>query len=125
MPSILYESGKAEILSGALDRPLRVMLVTADYKPSPSHTNRLQIADESRGQGYPPGGLVLSGQKIVSGSLVADPISIPKATLSARAAVLYSPTGALIAYIDFGETKTSTNGPFVVNCDERGILSFR
>lgn len=77
-------------------------------------------ADEATGTGYTAGGQALDGATItLSGSTAfvdfADEV-ILTATVSADGCILYnsSKSGAAIAVIDFGGTKTSTNGDFTI-----------
>lgn len=119
MPNILYSSGKGAILNGALERPLRVIFAAPGYKPDVSHKR----ISEASGLGYPLGGVYLEHQRINAGTLYADDILLPKATISAAGVAIVSDKGVLIAYVDFEGTKTSTNGPFEVKWDSKGILS--
>jgi hypothetical protein len=77
-------------------------------------------ADEATGTGYVAGGQALDSATItLSGSTAfvdfADEV-IVTATVSADGCILYnsSKSGAAIAVIDFGGTKTSTNGDFTI-----------
>ena len=77
-------------------------------------------ADEAPGTGYVAGGQALDSATItLSGSTAfvdfADEV-IVTATVSADGCILYnsSKSGAAIAVIDFGGTKTSTNGDFTI-----------
>ena len=124
----LCNTFKQELLGGIHDLDTDVIKL-ALIKNSPtgtydgSTTNYSDItsnADEASGTGYTAGGQILDSATItLSGSTAfvdfADEV-IVTATVSADGCIIYnsSKTNRAIAVIDFGGTKTSTNGDFTI-----------
>ena len=124
----LCNTFKQELLGGIHDLDTDVIKL-ALIKNSPtgtydgSTTNYSDItsnADEASGTGYTAGGQILDSATItLSGSTAfvdfADEV-IVTATVSADGCILYnsSKSNRAIAVIDFGGTKTSTNGDFTI-----------
>jgi len=91
---------------------------------------------EITGTGYTASGQVLSSPSVslvgynpTRIKLTGSNISWESSTLSARYAVLYKWTGnpatsPLICHLDFGEQKTSSNGPFSLTWASSGIIVF-
>ena len=124
----LCNTFKQELLGGIHDLDTDVIKL-ALIKNSPtgtydgSTTNYSDItsnADEASGTGYTAGGQILDSATItLSGSTAfvdfADEV-IVTATVSADGCIIYnsSKSNRAIAVIDFGGTKTSTNGDFTI-----------
>lgn len=129
MASGIYRPMLLVLASGGIDfssDDFKVVLVTSDYAPNFStHDFRNDLTDEVVGAGYTAGGedvvVTLSADYAnsrVSVSVAA--VTWESATITARAAVIYRDNGGaasaddLIAYADFGENKSSSDGDFVV-----------
>jgi hypothetical protein len=109
---------------------MKLLLVApaSSYSPSKSEINRSQFTGTEviSGNGYATGGAAVTltnGSVTISGSNTID-IAFPttswsSSSISAKGALLYTNTGnaatdKLIAYIDFGQTITSSNSSFTV-----------
>jgi len=85
--------------------------------------------DEATGTGYAAGGVTLDNVTITSSSETAlvdiDDEVIATATISADGCIIYNASKAnrAIAVIDFGGTKTSTNGNFTIDFPTSGVSS--
>lgn len=85
--------------------------------------------DEATGTGYTAGGVTLDNVTISSSSETAlvdiDDEVIATATISADGCIIYNASKAnrAIAVIDFGGTKTSTNGNFTIDFPTSGVSS--
>jgi len=85
--------------------------------------------DEATGTGYTAGGVTLDNVTITSSSETAlvdiDDEVIATATISADGCIIYNASKAnrAIAVIDFGGTKTSTNGNFTIDFPTSGVSS--
>ena len=112
---------------------LKVMLCTSAYTPDQNyHTFKSDVTNEVSGTGYTAGGEILTGVNAIltlrKTYLEADNVTWPESTMTARYAVLYDYTGAtddvrrLIAYIDFGEDKSSEDGTFQLMWNAGGIF---
>jgi hypothetical protein len=117
---------------------IKLMLVTSSYVfNQDTHVYKSDVTGEvSSGGGYVTGGSSLSNQTLtyISGSNLvkfdADDITYPSSTISAAGAVIYDDTPALdsakplIAYINFGQTFSSSTGDFKVTFSGSGILGY-
>jgi hypothetical protein len=124
----MCNSFKQELLGGVHDLDTDILKI-ALIKSSPtgtynaSTTNYSTVtgnSDETTGTNYTSGGNILTGATIaVSGSTAtvdfAD-TTWSSATIAADGCIIYNTSQAnkAIAVIDFGGTKTSTNGDYVV-----------
>lgn len=137
MATQFFNSFKNDLMSGAINLigdTIKVMLVTASYVPDiDTDTKRSHVTNESSGTGYVSGGAALDNKTLTQDDVndrtvfEADNVEWVSSSINARGAVLYKSTGAaasdpLIAYIDFGETKISTDGQFLITWDANGIL---
>ena len=124
----MCNSFKQELLGGVHDLDTDTIKL-ALIKASPtgtynaSTTNYSDVtgnSDEASGTNYTTGGNSLTGATISldSGTAIVDftDSTFSSATVSADGCIIYnsSQTNKAIAVIDFGGTKTSTNGDFVV-----------
>jgi len=124
----MCNSFKQELLGGVHDLDTDTIKL-ALIKASPtgtynaSTTNYSDVtgnSDEASGTNYTTGGNSLTGAVISldSGTAIVDftDSTFSSATVSADGCIIYnsSQTNKAIAVIDFGGTKTSTNGDFVV-----------
>jgi hypothetical protein len=124
----MCNSFKQELLGGVHDLDTDTIKL-ALIKASPtgtynaSTTNYSDVtgnSDEASGTNYTTGGASLTGATISldSGTAIVDftDSTFSSATVSADGCIIYnsSQTNKAIAVIDFGGTKTSTNGDFVV-----------
>ena len=124
----MCNSFKQELLGGVHDLDTDTLKI-ALIKNSPSGTYNASTAnystvtgnsDESTGTNYTTGGNTLAGATIaLSGSTATVDFSDTtwsSATISADGCIIYntSQSNKAIAVIDFGGTKTSTNGDYVV-----------
>ena len=122
-------SFKSELLGGTHDldtHSIKLALIKAT--PTGTYgaatTNYSDVtgnSDEATGTGYTAGGQVLDSVTISTDGTtaiidIADEV-FTSATISADGCVIYnaSASNAAIAVIDFGGTKTSTNGDFTIS----------
>ena len=109
----------------------KVMLVTSAYTPDfGAHDFKADVTNEVAGTGYSAGGESLTSVTLTQtgGTITFDAADVTwtSSTITARAAVIYDDSLAsdpLIAYIDFGADKSSSNGDFVITWDASGIFS--
>jgi len=109
----------------------KVMLVTSAYTPDfGAHDFKADVTNEVAGTGYSAGGESLTSVTLTQtgGTITFDAADVTWAssTITARAAVIYDDSLAsdpLVAYIDFGADKSSSNGDFVITWDASGIFS--
>lgn len=113
---------------------LKVMLVTDSYTPDiDAHLDRADVTNEVEGTGYTAGGAELGSVTVTQddtnnrGVFDAADTTWASSSITARGAVIYKSTGTaandlLIAYKDFGEDKTSSNGNFTITWSADGIL---
>lgn len=141
MANIIYNSFKGKIMDGSIDLDtdtIKVVLVTSSYTPDQdSHTQYSHITNQVTGDGYTTGGAALSDQAVTVdnddniGVFDASNPTWSSSTITARGAILYkyiddegdpAATSPLIAYIDFGTDKVSSNGNFTIQFDADGII---
>lgn len=120
-------------LSG--ETTLKCLLCTSSYTPSQDdHNFHDDITDEHAATGnYSTGGkIITTTNPTISGRVTtfdATDTSWASSTITARYAIIYDYTGgssganALVAYIDFGENKTSENGTFQLTWNGSGIFT--
>jgi hypothetical protein len=131
MASLIYNSALEDEANGAINfgsDTFYAMLVTSSYTPDKdTHLKRSSVTNEvAASGGYVAGGFAAT--VTVTKDTVNDrvnislgAISIPSATITARAAVYYKHRGGassadeLVAYIDFGGDIVSTNGTFALS----------
>ena len=124
----MCNSFKQELLGGVHDLDTNTLKI-ALIKNSPSGTYNASTSnystvtgnsDEATGTNYTTGGNTLTGATIaLSGSTATVDFSDTtwsSATISADGCIIYntSQSNKAVAVIDFGGTKTSTNGDYVV-----------
>jgi hypothetical protein len=132
-----FTYGLYHIMNGDVNlNNIKVSLHTNAWTPlRDSHEYREDLTDESEATGYQAGGIELANPVLsVSGSdviLDGDDIELTiTGTLTARYAVLYCSIGTaatdiLLGYVDFGEDKSVTDGPYNLLWDATGILRQR
>ena len=113
---------------------IKVMLTTSSYTPDQdTHDYKDDVTNEVSGTGYTAGGATLANCAVTytAGTNVikidADDVTWAASTITARHAVIYKSTGVdgtspLIAYIGFGEDKSSENGNFTLQWHADGIV---
>lgn len=120
-------------MSGAtfLSNEIRCALLGHGYSPDRNHESWKDVAaHEIRARGYIAGGRLLIGKSIISNSKgLAFAASSPKwprsQDLDARYAVFYDRTsGALIAGVDLGEHRATSNSSEIEIDTENGIIRF-
>lgn len=118
----LCTSAKAEFLGGVHDLDTDTLKIALYYDTATlgPATTLYSDAGEVVGEGYLPGGLVLTGVSIntVGTAAVldfADP-TWASSTITARGALIYnaSKSNRALAVIDLGADKTSTDGNFTI-----------
>lgn len=122
----LCDSYKAEILAGvhALDDEYRLALYDSEANLG-RFTTAYTPEGEVRGEGYEPGGSILSGNKIriIGGTacLSFGNQIWPRTTIVARGAMIYNATkgGRAVAIFDFGRNVETRNGRFSVEIPEK------
>ena len=132
MANIIPDAFKSELLSGTHNfanggNSFKIALYTniSGYSASTSvysATNEVQ----SSGTSYPAGGQALDSQAVAVASNVAfvdfaDEV-FSSVTLAAVGAVIYNDTEGdkLVVVLDFGGTKTATNGDFTIQFPAAG-----
>jgi hypothetical protein len=115
---------------------IKVALCTSSYSPDQDvHDFFDDITNEVTGTGYTAGGATLGSKTIgyTAGTNVtkldAADTTWSSSTITARYAIIYLDTGTastspLLAYIDFGEDKSSSAGDFTITWDAAGIITF-
>jgi hypothetical protein len=138
MANQVYNSFKRDSMVGAFNLSadtLKVVLVTSAYVPDiDTHSKYSDITDEVVGVGYTTSGSTLAGV-VVSADLTGDKavldandVTWASSTITAAAAVIFKQNSTpalspLIGYIDFGGSKSSSNGDFVIQWNTSGILT--
>jgi len=138
----LYGSFFSKVLNKEidwLDDSIKVALVSSSYTPlqdTNDYWDDVVSYEIPNGNGYTTGGIALTGKTSEydagtnTTTINADDVNWSNATITARYAVIYSDTPvtntakALIAYLDFGEDKSSSNGPFSIQWNASGIIEF-
>ena len=139
MADVIYNSFKRDQMNGTIDLDtdtIKLMLVTSSYTPNQdTHSKRSDVTNEVVGVGYTSGGVTLANKTVTqnntnnTGVFDADDITIPTATITARAGVLYKSRGGaasadeLIGYLDFGANISSTAADFLITFNANGILT--
>ncbi len=138
MPNAVYNSFKKRLLEAGINfvsDTIKCALVTSSYTPNiDTHEYFSHVTNEVSGGGYSAGGATLANKSVSQdnadneGVFDANDVSWTNSTLTARAAVLYKSTGVsatspLIAYIDFGENKSSSDSTFLIEWSAEGILN--
>ena len=132
----IYNNALLEMVKGTLNFPtttsptFKVMLIanSPSYTFSKSHSTVADVkgagATEISGTGYTAGGAFIPS---IATALNANAVEVSfgdviwaASTLTARGAIVYSPTGSdstakVIAYIDFGTTVSSNNSALTVD----------
>lgn len=138
MASVIFDSLKRDVMSGAVDlanHAILVLLVTSAYIADlKNHAKRSDITNEVSGTGYTAGGQALTGKSATAdttndrGTFTADDLTWANSTITARGAVLYRSRGGaanadeLVCYFDFGADKSSSAGSFSIAWNASGIL---
>lgn len=137
MANFTYNVFKLDSLTGRynpLSRTVKVALVQDSYSPDKTHTTYSgDIAapgHEPAGGNYSAGGKTLTSKTatLPAGEDLAqlDSSTNPvwnSSTITASGAVVYEDSESrLIAYIDFGENKSSDNGTFQITWSSQGIV---
>ena len=140
MSNQVYNSFKRDTMFGSINLSadtLKVILVTSAYVPDiDNHSKYGDITNEVIGAGYTTSGSTLAGVTIINDAdsdryiLDANDVTWPSSTITAAGAIIYkeniSPSESpLIGYIDFGSSKSSSNGDFVIQWNTSGILSLQ
>jgi hypothetical protein len=130
MASVLYVSAVDDMARGNINfasDSFKAMLVTSAYTPDQdAHLKRSSVTNEVSGTGYSAGGAATTCT--VTKDTANNRVDIAfsdvvwtTATITARAAVVYKSRGGaasadeLVAYVDFGQDVTSTNGDFTAD----------
>ena len=114
---------------------IRVMLCTSSYTPNQdTHESKSDVTGEVVGTGYTSGGASLSSRTLTYDeatntiSFKGADVEWPSSTITARYAVVYDNTPTtnadkkLLAYVDFGEDKVSSDGTFKLLWHTDGIF---
>ena len=139
MADVIFNAFKKYIMNGSIDLDtdtIKVALVTSAYTPDQdAHDFFNDVTNEVVGTGYTAGGATLANKAVTQdntdneGVFDADDVTWSTSTITARGAVLYKSRGGLssadelIAYLDFGSDKVSTNGDFTIAWNAEGILN--
>ncbi len=126
-------TGKLGDMSG--ETTLKCLLCTSSYTPAQdTHDYHDDITNEVAATGnYSTGGVIMTTTTVGSTARVttvdATNTTWASSTITARYAVIYDYTGgasatnALVAYVDFGENKSSENGTFEIQWNASGIFT--
>lgn len=140
MANQVYNSFKKDSMVGTfnlLSDTLKVVLVTSGYTPNiDTHTKYSDITNEVVGVGYTTSGITLTGVTVsddLAGDkavLDANDVTWSSSTITATAAIIYKADSTpalspLIGYIDFGDSKSSSNGDFIIQWNASGILTLQ
>ena len=144
MANFLYNNYKALALSGTIDLStdtIKVLLVTNSYTAARDNTAKQDHtitgdigATEVVGTNYTAGGTALAGRSITinesqnESRFSASNVSWASSTITASGAIVYADGGSeatnyLIAYIDFGQDTSSSNGTFQIVWNAEGIVN--
>lgn len=138
MADVIFNSFKVAVAEGLIDLEddtIKCMLVTDSYTPDQdAHDYVDDVTNEVSGTGYTAGGATLASKAVTQddtddlAKFDAADVTWSSSTITARAAVLYQDTGTpstslLIAYIDFGEDRSSINADFKIEWHADGILT--
>ena len=138
MANAVYNSFKKDSMVGTFNLSadtLKVVLVTSSYTPNiDTHTKYSDITNEVVGVGYTTSGQTLAGVTVsadLTGDkavLDANDVTWTSSTITAAGAVIFKVNGAsttspLIGYVDFGGSKSSSNGDFIIQWNASGILN--
>jgi hypothetical protein len=138
MADVVYNSFKEKVMKGQIDLvddTIRVALVDSSYTPDKdAHEDYADLSGEVSGTGYSAGGKSLANKTVTKdvtdneGVFDADDITWSSSTITARGAVVYKDSGTdtsswLIAYFDFGSSKSSSSGDFTVQWGSEGIVN--
>jgi hypothetical protein len=135
MANIIPDAFKTELLSGTHNfanggNSFKIALYT-DISGFSTSSTAYSATNEvsSSGTSYPAGGQALDSQVIAVASNVAhvdfaDEV-FSSVTLSAVGAIIYNDTNSdkLVVVLDFGGTKTATNGDFTIQFPAAGASS--
>ena len=134
MSNLFFNSAKSAILGDGVNLvndTIKVLLTTG-YTPVATHVYRTDIGStEITGTNYTAGGQALVSRSVVTdntnnlGYFTASAVTWANTTLSATGAIIYKDTGVsstspIIAYIDFGGTKTTSASDFVIQWSATG-----
>jgi hypothetical protein len=138
MASAIYNSFKAHIMDGTIDLStdaIYVMLVTDYTVDIDAHEMRDDVTSyEVSGTGYTAAGAAITTLTVSiddtdnEGVWDGTDVTWASSTIAAEGAIIYQSSGAsttdeLIAYIDFGESKASSNGNFTISWSSEGIIN--
>lgn len=114
---------------------IKVMLLSTAYAPNQdTHQSKADITGEVTGTAYVAGGVTLTNKALAYDAgtntikFDADDVSWLNSTITARYAVIYDNTPVadadkkLLAYVDFGENKVSSDGTFKILWHTDGIF---
>lgn len=138
MSNQVYNSFKNNSMVGAINLSadtIKVALVTSAYVVDiDAHRFYSDITGEVVGAGYTASGATLSGVTVTTdltndrSVFDASDVTWASSTITAAGAVIYKVNGTpatspLIGFIDFGGSKSSSNGDFVIQWNADGILT--
>lgn len=139
MPSTkVYGKFLEKLASGSINwvsDTVKVALLSSSYTPN-QDTNEFfseVVTYEITGTGYTAGGATVTGKSLYYDAatntlqLRCNSVSWSNSTLTARYAVFYKSTGTnstspLIAYVDFDQNVSSTNGTFQIVVPADGLI---
>jgi hypothetical protein len=126
----LCDSYKVEILKGIhRDTHTYALALYSEDADLSARTTTYTKAGEVSGEGYPSGGVLLSGASITLHDGVAcldfDDVNLKRATISAGGGLIYNLTAdkRAVAVVRFPGVMTSTNGPFEIEMPPVGASS--
>ena len=138
MASAIYNSFKAHVMNGNVNLSsdtVFVMLVTDYTVDIDAHEERNDVTgSEVTGTGYTAAGAEITTLPVSiddtdnEGVWDGTDVTWASSTIDAEGAIIYKSSGAsttdyLIAYIDFGGAKSSSNGNFTIQWSSEGIIN--
>jgi len=135
MASFIYNSFKEYLGDGTIDMDndsFKIILLSASHTPDATNTQYTNVSGNelANGNGYTTGGNTLANvvwaRTAGTVKFDADDPVWNAATFDARYAVIYDDTAAndlLVCLIDFGGTKSVSNGTFTINFHADGIFT--
>lgn len=135
MADVVTNNFKAEVMKGNLNLDSdQLNLALLDNNHANDIDNDATFSDvsgdEVSGSGYSAGGQAIANTGVTQdntddeGVLDGDDVVWSNSSITARYGVVYhNSTGTIVAILDFGQDKTSSNGEFKVSFAGEGIVN--
>jgi len=135
MADVVTNHFKAEVMRGTLSLgsdQLNLALLDSNHSNDIDNDSVFSDVngDEISGSGYSAGGQAIANTGVTQdntdneGVLDGDDVTWANSSITARYGVVYhNATGTIVAILDFGQDKTSSNGEFKVSFAGEGIVN--